>query len=383
MNQLLRYLLVGVLISTVSCGPNELDQKKAQLKKYKNEVLDLNNKIKDLEQEIAALDPQFAKANREATLITTTPVKVSEFEHFIEVSGSVESNKNVSLSSETGGSVEQITVEEGDQVRRGQVLVRLDDEVLRNTIKELETSLELAETVYEKRARLWEKKIGTEIQYLESKNAVESLKSKLATTRSQLDKSTIRAPFTGSIDKVFIKEGEMTQPGLPLLRIVSLEDMYIEADVSEAYIGQFDKGDMVVISFPSIDATYTSEITSVGRVLDRNNRTFSVEVALPNQKDFMIKPNMIAIMKLKDFEAEQAVIVPTNLIQIDNRGDYVYVVDKSDSIPTARKVKIERGVTYKDQTVVLSGLSGQEVLVDEGFREVAEGHIVQEVEPTI
>jgi len=372
------YMVILVLLAA-ACAPSDLEQKKAELKKHKKKVVELNAKIDQLENEIASLDPSFAKANREATLITTHKVTKGTFKHYIEVSGSVESRRNISVSSETMGSAENIYITEGDQVRKGQILIKLDDEVLKNTIKELETSLELAQTVYKRQKNLWDKNIGTEIQYLEAKNQVESLESRLATTRSQLDKTTLRAPFNGSVDKVFIKEGEMAQPGVPLARIVSLQDMYIEADLSETYIGMFEKGQPVEINFPTQGASFSSNISAVGRVIDKNNRTFSVEVALP-PIDFMIKPNMVAILKMQDFMAEDAVIVPTNLIQMDKQGEYIYVVQNSDSLNIAKKIKISRGKTYKNLTMVESGLSGNEVLVDKGFREVADGHVVKEVQ---
>ena len=382
MKSILKGILFLSLAGMIACGPTELEKKKAKLKKYKKEVLALNGKITNLEQEIASLDPEFAKANREATLVTTMPVKTGRFEHFVEVSGSVESHKNITLSSEMIGSIQNIYVEEGDNIRKGQVLIKLDDKVLQNSINEVKTSLELAETVFERQSNLWEQNIGTEIQYLEAKNNVASLKSKLSTLQSQMEKAVIRAPFNGSIDKTFIKEGEMAQPGVPLVRIVSLEDMYIEADLSESFVGKFKKGQDVEVEFPSLNAVFTSKLSAVGQVIDKNNRTFSIEVELP-KNGYTPKPNLIAILRLKDFEKENAVVVPTNLIQIDNQGDFIYVMENADSLNIAKKVQVKRGATYKDHTMIEEGLTGNETLIDEGNREVAEGHIVKVVDATI
>lgn len=382
MNKVFGNLLIAGIIIMSSCVQSEVDQKKQELQQYKKEQFALTQKIRKLEMEIAALDPEFARATRQATLVTTIPVEKGKFEHYLEVTGSVESRKNVTINAETAGRVLDRHISEGDVVQKGQLLISLDDKILRSNIREVETQLELAKTLYEKRAKLWERNIGSEVQYLEAKNNVEALESRLAALNSQLTHANIRAPFAGSVDEIFIKVGEVAQPGLPLLRLVSNEDMYIKADFSEAYIGRFKKGSPVEISLPSQDTTLLSRVTSIGNVIDLNNRTFFVEVDLP-RVNFIAKPNQIAVVKIKDFEVDNAVIVPTNLIQMDNSGDYVYVVEKSDSIMVAKKAPVKRGATYQGKTMVSEGLSGNEILINQGFRQVAEGHTIKEVEPTI
>jgi len=378
----IKILTIASLAFLVSCGPSELERKKDQLKKYKKESLELTQEISALEEEIAALDPDFARQNRQATLVTTLPVKTGEFMHYVEVSGSVASKRNVNVSAEAAGTLTRLSVSEGDNVRQGQLLAKIDDEILRNSIKELETSLDLAKTVFNKRENLWKQNIGTEIQYLEAKNNVESLERRLATTKSQLDQTTILAPFSGTVDHLFVKEGEMAQPGTPLLRLVGNKEMYIDADLSESYIGDFVKGQPVEVIFPSLDESFTSQIHALGSTINEKNRTFNIEVKVPDL-DLKIKPNMTAILRLKDFEANEAVIVPTKLIQRDNQGEYVYVVNDSDGKQVAEKREVQTGITYKNETLIENGLTGQELLIDEGFREVAEGHAIKEVENTI
>jgi RND family efflux transporter MFP subunit len=378
----MRKILILSLLALVACGPNELEKKKAELKEHKNQILELNQKIAVLEEEISEMDPEYGRQNREATLITTLPVRQGEFTHYVEVSGSVQSRRNVTVSAEIMGKVENIRVTEGQTVNKGQTLISLDNDILRNNIKELETSLELAKTVFERQQNLWEKNIGTEIQYLQAKNNMESLERRLATTRSQLAQSAITAPFSGSIDRLFIREGEMAQPGAPLIRIVSNENMYIEADLSEAFIGKFEKGDKVEVTFPNLDLEFESTINAIGNVIDQNNRTFSIEVDLKVSED-KVKPNLLAVLRLKDFESENAVVIPSNLIQRDNRGYYVYVIDNSNSEPVAKKVQVDRGITYNNETLIKSGLTGNEVLINDGFNEVAEGHQVKVVENAI
>ena len=367
------YLSLGFFLLATACGgdQDELSEKKAQLQEYRAEAKELRTKITSLEEEIAAQDSTFGRQDK-ATLVTTLPVTAKNFEHFLEVRGSVESEQNVTMSAETPGIVEQIRVQEGDRVRKGQVMMSQDSETIRRNIEELKTSLDLATTVYERQKNLWDQKIGTEIQFLQAKNNKESLERRIASAQSQLSSYIIRAPFAGSVDNIIVKEGEMAQPGLPLLRLVSLQDMHIEADVSEAYLGKFAVGDSVQVTFPSLNKTITSTISAVGQVIDENNRTFSIEVKLPTRED-MLRPNLLAVVKIKDFEQQEAIVVPTNLILNDNQGDFVYVVQENDGVPVATKKPVERGLSYQGETLIESGLTAGDRLVNEGFRSVAEG----------
>ena len=380
----INYLLASIMLLLISCSePDELAEKKEELQGYKNEMQELKVKIAALEDEISDLDPDFAKSNRKATLVTTTPVEVKDFEHYIEVSGEVSSRQNIVLTAEVPAVVEKINVQEGDRVTKGQVLLVLDASGTQRSIDELKTALELATTVYQRQANLWKQKIGTEIQYLEAKNKKEALERQLQTAQVQLAKSIIRAPFAGTVEEVVVKVGETAMVGSQLIRIVGSENMYVEADVSEAYIGSFEKGDSVELQFPSSGESYNSVISSIGRVINKENRTFDIEVKLPSKALSVSKPNQLAVVKIKDFEKSKAIVVPTNLIQSDNRGQFVYIVDRTDSVAVAEKVHIERGMTYKNETLVKSGLTGKEELIDQGFREVAEGLNIKEAQSSL
>lgn len=378
-----QYFLASLLTILAACGGDEgnLAEKKAQLDAYQNEVEELETKIASLEEEIAAQDSTFGQQER-ATLVTTMAVPTKTFRHFLEVRGSVASDRNVTVSAQTPATVERVAVQEGEQVRQGQLLVAQDAETLRRNIEELETSLELATTRFERQQKLWDQNIGTEIQFLEAKNAKETLERRIASSRSQLQDYLIRAPFSGSVDEVYVKEGEVAQPGTPLVQLVSLQDMFIEADVSEAYLGRFKVGDSVQVTFPSLNQSLMSTISSVGEVINANNRTFGIEVKLPNNME-LLRPNLLAVLRIQDFEQANAVVVPTNLILSDNRGDYVYVAEEQDGTSIATKRPVERGMTYNNETLISSGLNGDEQLIDEGFREVAEGIRIQRAEPAI
>jgi len=380
-----RFIILAAIAlgGLASCNKKDpLEAKKAKLKEYKTELQQLKANIAELESEIAANDPRFARENRRATLITSIPVKKDTFVHYVEVSGSVESRRNVLISAENMGNIESIIAEEGDVVKKGQLLMSMDTELFQRNIEQLETQYELAKTMFERQKNLWEKNIGTEVQYLEAKNRKESLESQMANIQTQISKSQIRAPFYGTIEEVYVKEGEMAQTGAPLVRIVNHRGMYVKADLSESHIGKFKKNDPVTIYFPSIDQTIESYITSLGQVIDEQNRTFQVEAKIPDV-NFTVKPNLLAILKLKDFEQANAPIVPTNIIQKDNLGDFVYVVADSGDQSVALKKHIDRGITYENETLVLSGLNGGEELIDAGFRNVTDGSRVKIVEKVL
>lgn len=377
-----RILIYAAILTglSMSCQkPDPVEAKKTKLKEYKKELQVLKTSIESLEKEISAADPEFARTNKKATLITALPVKKAKFEHFVEVSGAVESKRNILMSAENMGSVLKILSTEGDMVKTGQLILTLDTELFQKTLNQLQTDYSLAVTMYEKQKNLWEKNIGTEVQYLEAKNRKESLANQIENIKTQISKSQVRAPFSGTIDEVYVREGETAQLGTPLVRIVNHKGMYVKADLSEALIGKFSKNDPVFIYFPAPDKTIQSYITSVGQVIDQQNRTFQIEAKLPDVP-FEVKPNLLVIMKLKDFEKKEAAIIPTNLIQKDMEGDYVYVVTGGDDNTFAKKVHIQRGMTYKYETNIESGLTGDEILVNDGFREVIDGSKVRIVE---
>ncbi len=366
-----KYLLLVLAVMAACSQPvSDLETKKKDLEAARNEMISLKEKIGNLEKEIVELDPTFAR-NNNAVLISTWPLEAKPFEHYVDVRGSVESRKNVTLSAMTGGKVERVLVTEGQSVTVGQTLIVLEAEILRNSIKELETSLALATTVYEKQEKLWKQKIGSELQYLQAKNNKESLEGKLATLNSQLDQMIIKAPFSGTIDKVDALVGEMAAPGLALVRMVNSSDMYVKTDVSEDFIGKLKPGDKVEILFPAFDKKSKSTILSIGQVINPENRTFRVEAGLSNE--VAAKPNQVVVISLRDYVNPKVFQVPTKIIQRDSEGQYIYVVEQKDATLIARKVYVKLGLSFNGQTEILEGLTGSEKVVFEGFREVTEG----------
>ena len=359
--------LIALAFVAVSCASEEsVDAKKAELEKLKAESHEIDTRIRALEAELIELDPEFAKQNQKSLLITTAKVKKGEFDHYVEVTGSVLSKKNVMISAEAAGRILEVPVSEGQTVAKGAVLATIDAESIQRNIDELENTLSLATTLFEKQERLWNQQIGTEVQFLEAKNRKEGLERNLATAKTQLDKATVRAPFSGTIESVEVRLGELVQPGVSMFQFVGKSDLFIEADISESYVGVLDKGDSVNVNFPSIGKELRTRVSSVGAIINPDNRTFKIEVFLPSMA--MVKPNMISVLKIRDYENPEAIIVPSYLILSDNRGDYLFTVVDGK----AKKTYVKRGKTFDRESEILEGLTGSETLVDKGFREVGD-----------
>lgn len=364
--------LIALAIVTLSCAKEEgVEAKKAELEDLKAQSHEIDTQITELEAELVKLDPEFAKQNQKSILITTVKARKANFDHYVEVTGSVLSKKNVIISAEAAGTILEVPVSEGQRIAKGAVLARIDAESIERNLDELQNSLDLATTLFEKQERLWNQQIGTEVQYLEAKNRKEGLERSLATARTSMDKSTVRAPFSGTIETVEVRLGELVQPGMPMFQFVGESELFIEADISESYVGVLNKGDSVNVSFPSINEDFHTRVSSVGAIINPDNRTFKVEVFLPNIPQ--VKPNMISVLKIQDYENPDAVIVPSYLILSDNRGDYIFTVVDGQ----AQKTYVTRGKTFNRETEIEEGLTGSETLVDKGFREVGDNFSVK------
>jgi len=372
-------LAAGILfLAMQSCNvaDDSLEGKMSQLEALKSEALDLSAEIKRLETDIVAMDPSALKSSLNATIITTLPVQQESFIHKIEVRGNVNSRANAVVSAEMMGRVVSTRVQEGDQIAAGQVILELDKSVMKNNVEELKTSIELARTVFERQKRLWDQNIGTEIQFLQAKNNMEGLERRLQTLESEMNKLTVRAPFSGTIDQLNVRVGEMLSPGSPIALLTSTRDMYVTGEVSERYVGRFASGDSVDVSFPFVNTSLSATISSVGTVINPNNRTFSVEINLKNVPN-NVKPNMIASLLLVDYENDNSVVIPTYLVLQDRIGNFVWVKKQVDGIEVAQKAYIETGNSFMEKTEINSGLSVGDVLVDKGFREMNEGMLVR------
>ena len=306
-------------------------------------------------------------------LVSVKDMRYEKFEHFFLANGSVEAVTEAYISPEINGQVKQILVKEGDLVNKDTMLLTLNSSVIESSMAEVETALNLATTIFEKRKGLWQKKIGSEVQYLEAKTNKESLENKLKTLKAQKAMTRIRAPIAGIVDQLPLKEGELAAPGQLVVHMICLDNVYVNADISEAYVAKIRKGDPVTVSFPAYpELEVATTVHYVGNVIKAENRTFKVQLLLDN-RDQRLKPNMIAVIKLKDLSVAEALIVPSIIIKNDIKGAYVYVAGNEDGVPVAVKTYITPGMSESSLTMVTEGLTpGQQVIV-EGYNLVKNG----------
>lgn len=362
-----------LIIVMVSCSNQESEQSiKDKITSYKKEVGALNQKIATLENKLKTLDP----AGDEA--IDRIPVEVQEislesFSHYIQVSGSAEAVKEAFISPEMAGQIREIYVKEGDHVTKGQLLAKLNSDITESSIADLEYSLALATTVYEKQSRLWANGIGSEIQYLNAKNSKETLEQKLVTLKAQLDMAMVKSPVNGIVDVVSRKVGEMAMPGAQFMQVINLEEIYINADVSEVYLGQISEGETVNVEFPVYpDMSLNVPIYRKGNIINPNNRTFPIQLKISNP-DHKLKPNILAVINIRDFSADSAIVVPSATIKQDMTGSYLYTLIQDGDKLVAKKEYITPGKFYQDKTMVTDGIKPGEKVIVQGYNEVSDG----------
>lgn len=368
-----KLLIISMVIFLSACSskvdqPETKEEMLNQISLYKKEIVELNNKINELEKGLIE-----AEGGVIGTAVYTAIMEQIVFKHYFEVNGSVEAINAAFISPEINGQVNKIYVTEGQRVTEGQLLIKINSSITESSINEVETSLELAKIVYEKQKQLWDQNIGSELNYLQAKNNKESLESRLETLQAQMDMALIKAPISGIVDEVLVKEGELAIPGMQLIQIVNLDGLYVNADVSESYISKVKKGDIVNLEFPSLpDIKMEVPVFRTGNTVKSANRTFKVQLKI-NNVDNMIKPNVLAKIKINDYTDEQAIMVPSIIVKEDMQGSYVYTVINDK----ANKVYIETGRSYKGYTQVTKGLSVGDVVIVDGYNQVSDGKLVE------
>jgi len=367
-----KFLSIAIItLFATACGPaDEQETIKEQIRQYKDEVSQLNIKIKDLERQLSdlgALDEQFI------TPITVDEISLRPFKHYFMASGTVESVDKAYVSPEISGQLNEVLVVEGETVVKGQLLARLNTSITENTIEEVKTQLELANTLYKKQKQLWEKNIGSEVQYLQAKNNKEALESKLNTLEAQRAMADISSPINGIVDVIYLEEGEMAMPGMQLMQVINLEKMKVTASVSEKYLPVINKGNIVTLTFPTFpELELEVPVYRTGNVINLGNRTFPVELRIDNIKG-KLKPNILALITFLDYSMDEALVVPSIIVKEDIKGQYLYIAKETEGKLFAKKVYISTGRSYNDETLVLSGLNAGDKVIIEGYSLVSDG----------
>lgn len=368
-------ILFITAVLTISCGKdianNSLDELNTKKTLLISKIDSLNNELKLVETELAKLDP-----NKKLHMVTALPVKKDIFKHYIEIQGVVQADKNIEIRPELGGTVQNILVKEGQKVTAGQLLIQLDDADIKNKIDEANTQLALAITTFERQQRLWNQKIGSEMQFLQAKAQKESLENSLATLKTQAKKMKISAPFSGIVDAIFPKNGELTSPQSAVVRLINLDKVYVEADITESYLPVIKVGTDAIVSFSSINKVINSKIAQIGHYINPDNRSFKTRINITNT-DQTIKPNLLADLKILDFEAK-GIIIPSTLIQQDQNGNnYVFTINTQNNENEVVKTLITVQNEYNHNAFISEGLNENTILVNAGARLVKAGDIVK------
>tara|TARA_B100000989_G_C19510164_1_gene458575 strand:+ start:520 stop:1650 length:1131 start_codon:yes stop_codon:yes gene_type:complete len=360
------YALIGISLM-LCCGKTS---------KQSTSLLELNSDKRDLIQQIDSLSSLLKSVelniskldtNKRLTRVTALKSEEKMFQHFIEVQGSVEADQSVELYPESSGNITKIFVREGQSISKGRPLVQIDNSILESSKVELQTQLDLAATTFERQKRLWNQNIGSEIQYLQAKAKKEGLENSLESLKSQAKKLKITAPFSGTVDEVFAKTGGLANPMFPALRLINLDQIHVESEVTETYLKYIKKGTEVELYFPSIDKKINTKVDQVGNYINPNNRSFKVRMNV-NNTDGTLKANLLADVKISDFK-EVGIVIPSNLIQKDRMNKpFVYILVEEDKFFRVKKSYIIEKISYENESFISEGLEADALIVDKGSR---------------
>lgn len=365
-------LLIFGIYFISACQPSNKQTQLAELEKERDALTD---KIEKLKAELSGNDSEAINNNR-IPRIRIEKIEPSNFRHFITVQGTVESDNNIMVSSRTSGLIKKIYVKAGDKISKNQLLAEIDGAILESSLAELEQALSLAVTIYERQKRLWDKGIGSEIELLQAENTKDGLEKKIQTLQEQYKLTKVTAPISGTIDEVMIKEGEMAAAGMAAIRIVQLSRLKISASLSENYISNVKLNDQVQVEIPVLNKKFNQMIGSVSQVIDPQNRTFRIEIPVPNDQ-INLKPNMLAIVTINDYSNSKALSIPQNIIQATGNNQFIFTAGEKNGKWLASKRFIVTGKDYNNQVEIKEGLEPGEFVVTFGYQNLADGQTVE------
>ena len=371
---LLLFLFLGSCKKTDK-KPETLEEFSAKLAELKQERSMLNKQIDQLTDKVAELDPSLQE---KAKLVETNQVETSDFVRYIDIQGSVKADDPVNAVSDMGGRITDLKVKEGEYVKKGAIIAQIDVETIEKQISELETSLELAQDMYNRQERLWAQKIGSEVQYLQAKNNVERLEKSMETLKLQESKAFVYAPISGAVDLVMMKQGEVAAPGLPIVQILNTSKLKVTTDLPETYLKMVKQGMKVDLEFPSIEYITTGTISQLGRKIDPTNRTLELDIT-PRKSSSLLRPNLLAEIKIKEYQSKDVVTMPLEYILQEVDGtEFVYIAQQdTEGTLRAKKRYVTIGEAADGKVVITEGLTEGEVVIFKGSRNVSDGELLE------
>lgn len=362
-------LFAAMILILAACGGSK--SKADQLIELKKQQAVLDDQIRQLESEIALNDTS-GVLNKKVKDVKVTQMVRGTFRHFIEIQGNVDTDDNVTVTAQTPGIVTHVYVSAGQAVSAGQTLAKLDDAIYVKQLEGIQTQLSLATDVFNRQKKLWDQKIGSEVQFLTAKTNKEAMEKQIQALQETIDMTRINSPISGTVDAVDIKVGQTTAPGVPAIRVVNLSNLKVKGEIAEAYASKVNKGNAVLLHFPDLNKDIESKVSYAAKVINPMTRTFTAEVNLPNGAS-EFRPNMVAILKVIDYEKDSTISLPVNIIQNAGTDPYVYVAVEEDGKRIARKRSITTGVIYNGNVEVISGITEQDMVVTSGQTELADG----------
>jgi membrane fusion protein, multidrug efflux system len=359
------YILLASIFILSACSKPD---KKTELADLKSQQKEIETKIKTLEKELGG----GKKVEATPINVTVSAVEPQNFKHFVEAQGVVTSKNIVQVTPQMGGAITGIFITEGQAVRKGQLVATIDNSVMKESLIEIKTQLELASTVFNKQKALWDQQIGTEIQYLQAKANKESLEKRINTMDTQLGMSKVYAPISGTVEKLIQKSGEMGMPGSPIAQIVNVSDLKVTAKIGDTYVGSVKKGDAITVKFPDINKELSTRISLVNGLIDPASRTFGIEANIPNFGG-SLKPNQVAIININDLSKGNSLVVSQNIVQKTEGGDLIYVAVTEGGKKIAKAKKVKTGIAYNGNIEILEGLTAGEMVITQGYQDLVDG----------
>lgn len=358
-----KLILISAIALLAACGQKK--DPKTELADLKKQRTELDAKIDSLEKKVGGKDSLTTKD------VTVFETKLAPFNNFVEIQGKVDAEQNVTVNPEAQGIVTAVYASVGQNVGKGQVLAQLDDNVLRQSIAQLQTQVDLATNLFRRQKNLWDQKIGTEVQYLNAKSQKEGLERQMAVLRTQLAQFKVKSPISGTIEQMDLKVGQAAGPGIQAIRVVNSSSLKAKAQVAESYAGKIGQGDAVKVIFPDIPDSLNTHVSFASKVIDQASRSFNIEIKLPSNKKY--RPNMIAVLKVVDYKNPSAIAIPVNAIQSAENGKYVMTVVNGK----AKKTQLKVGRTIEGKTEILSGLQAGDKVIVTGVEDLNEGDPVK------